>query len=307
VEFLCEDLPQYGLVLIPPSSPDYEPLLDGIQRQMDHRTDGAPPIPEEFRPWISEQDRSTSAILFNHSPKTVVALQTVWRFETVTGRTYRHSRGMLSTQDLLLPFGRSEDSMRLSGYWNTIFPGSKRYLSESGMAGDNSDVRLPAPDEKWGSRGIIFGRGGGGGGGGSRTSGRDIVKQITLVLDGIFFEDGLFAGPDGDKLFEQTVATAEAYKLVGKIARDGHNHGLAPAQILAEIEKATGPAPEHPTMNLGFHKPDATVDEFRQAALQQIAFQFAIRLKFPQLIDDERTVYSMMRWTEAVLVHLRKG
>lgn len=125
MEFLCEDLPQHGLVLVPPSSPEYDPLLAEIQRRLDQPPDGAPPIPEEFRPRISDADRPTSAILLNRSPKTIAAMQAVWRFVTVTGRSYRHSRGMLSAQSLLLPFGRSEDLLKLFGYWHTILPGSK--------------------------------------------------------------------------------------------------------------------------------------------------------------------------------------
>jgi hypothetical protein len=301
VEFLCEDLPHHGLVLVPPSSPEYDPLLADIQRRLDQPTDGAPPIPEKFRPRISEEDRPTSAILLNRSPKSVAAMQAVWRFETVTGRSYRHSRGMLSVQSLLLSFGRSEDSLlKRFGYWHTILPGSKRYLSESGMVGDNTDVRPPTPDEKW-RGGAITGSGGGG------VSGRDPVKQITLVLDGVFFLDGEFVGPNREKLFEQTVSDAEAHMTVAKIARDAHNNGLTPALILGEIEKVTGPAPEHPMMNLGFRNPDATPEEFRQAALGQIAFQLANLRRLHQVAADERTVYMVMGWTETVLPHFRKG
>ncbi len=60
-------------------------------------------------------------------------------------------------------------------------------------------------------------------------------------------------------------------------------------------------------MHLGFRNPDATPEEFRRAALEQIAFQLANRPRFPQVADDERTVYTIMGWTETVLPHFRKG
>ena len=304
MEFICEGLPQYGLVLVQPSSLDYAPLLADIERRLDQPADGAPPIPEKFRPRISEPDRSTSAILLNKSPKTIAAMQAVWRFETVSGGSYRHSRGMLSPKSLLLRFGRSEESLlKLYGYWHTILPGSKRYLTESGMVGDNTDVRPPTPDEEW-QGGVVAGIAGSGSVG---VSSRDEVKQVTLVLDGVFFLGGEFVGPNRERLFEQTVADAEAHFLVARTARNDHNKGLTPGQILAEIERTTGPAPEHPTMNIGFRNPDATPEEFRRAALQQIAFQLANRRKFPQLTDDERTVHMNMGWTETVLPHFRKG
>lgn len=301
MDFFCEDLPQHGLVLVPSASPDYAPLLADIQRRLHQPVDGSPPIPEQFRPRISEQDRPTSAILLNQNRKAVAALRVLWRFETITGRSYRHSQGMLSAQTLLLPFGMPENFLRLSRYWGIILPGSKRYLAESGMVGDNTDVRPPAPDERWPSGGgVQSGRAG------ARMSGGEPVKQITLVLDGVFFLDGEFVGPNREKLFEQTVADAEAHILVARIARDGHNKGVGPPQILADIAKATGPAPERPSMPPGLRSPDVTAEEFRQWALQQLAYQFANQRNVPQF-TDERIVYMIMSWTETVLPHFRKG
>jgi len=299
VEFLCEDLPQHGLVLVPPSSPDYAPLLADIRQRLDNPADGAPPIPPQYRPRISEEDHPTSAILLNKSAKTIAALQVFWRFETEAGRSYRHSHGMLSVQTLLRYGGSAPSFSPIMGYWHTIFPGSKRYLAESGMVGDNTDVRPPAPEEKW-RGGIMVGGSSGGG------PAREPIKQITLVLDGVFFLDGEFVGPNREKLFEQTVADAEAHMSVARIARDAHNNGTTSAQILAEIEKVTGPAPEHPPMmNLAFRNPDVTQDDFRRAALQQIAFQLANRRKFPQAGDDG-TVYMVMAWADTVLPNFRK-
>ncbi len=209
---------------------------------------------------------------------------------------------MLSPQGLLLHFGRSDDAqLKLYGYWHTILAGSKRYLSKSGMVGDNTDVRPPAPDEKW-RVGIIGGTGRGGGG-----KSRDPIGQVTLVLDGVFFSDGEFVGPNAEKLFEQTVADAEAHLMVARIALEGHNKGLPPGEILAEIERATGPAPEHPPMNLAFRNPGASQEEFRRAALQTLAFHFAVRRRFPQSPDEKQTVFMLMAWNDTVLPHFRKG
>lgn len=62
-------------------------------------------------------------------------------------------------------------------------------------------------------------------GGGGR-SGRGSIRQVTLVLDGVFFLDDEFVGPDVEKMFEQTVADAEAHRIVARIAKDGHYRGL---------------------------------------------------------------------------------
>jgi hypothetical protein len=300
VNFLCEDLPKHGLVLVPPSSEAYGPLLSDIERRMANPIDGSPPFPEQLRPRIYPEDRATSAILLNRSSKTIAALHVVWRFETETGRSYRQSQGMLSPQGLLLRFGRQDAHLKLHGYWHTILPGSKRYLGQSGMAGDNTDVRPPAPNEEW--RGGMIGSTGRGGG-----NRRELLRQVTLALDGVFFLDGEFVGPNADRLFEQTVADAEAHLTVGRIAREGHDQGRRPTEILAEIERATGPAPDRPPMDLVFRNADATEEEFRRAALQTVAYHLAMRRRFPQAPDAEQTVLMVMAWNDTVVPHFRKS
>src|SRR5205085_1298680 len=115
--------PRYGLLLVPPSSEDYNALLADIQHRVNGPAEGSPPFPEKFRPRIIPEDRPTSAILLNRSGKTIAGLQAVWRVETETGRTFRHSRGMLSPHGLLLPFGRRDEStLKLYTYWNTVLP-----------------------------------------------------------------------------------------------------------------------------------------------------------------------------------------
>jgi hypothetical protein len=65
VNFLCEDLPQHGLVLVPPESGAYEGFLADILSRVNAPVDGSPPYPEKFRPRIVAEDRPISAILLN--------------------------------------------------------------------------------------------------------------------------------------------------------------------------------------------------------------------------------------------------
>jgi hypothetical protein len=301
VNFRCEDLPKHGLVLVHPASKDYDPLLSDIQRRLANPVDGSPPLPVQFRPRIVPEERPTSAILLNRSSKAIAGLQVVWRFETETGRSYRNSQGILSPQGLLLRFaGPNDAQLKLYGYWHTIPPGSKRYLGESGMVGDNTDVRPPTEEEKW-RGGIVTGGGSGG------MNSREPIRQVTLVLDGIFFLDGEFVGPNGERLYEQTVADAEAHLILARIAKEGHNKGLPPAKILAEIQRATGPAPERPSMDLAFRNAGASQEDFRRAALQTLAFQLSPSRRFPKTPNDEQTVFTVMAWADTVLPHLRKS
>lgn len=133
--------------------------------------------------------------------------------------------------------------------------------------------------------------------GGSR---RELLRKVTLALDGVFFLDGEFVGPNTERLFERTVAEAEAHRIVGRLAREGHDHGRRPAEILAEIEKVTGPAPKRPPMG-------REQEDFLRAALQTIAYQLGMRRRSPQASNEEQTVFMLMAWNDAALPQFRKG
>lgn len=306
VQFECEDLPQRGLVLVTPNSSEYDALLADIQQRQAHPAKGSPNTLEGNRWTISAADRDMSAILVNRSQKTVVSLEAVWRFDRVDGSSFRHAYGLMPAEGLLLPFGWSEDVVRLNRYWKVILPGSKRYLSDNAlvggqakMIGDNTDVRPPRPDEKYNNSG------GGGGAGGSGGVTRPVpIRQVTLILDGVFFDDGEFVGPNREGLWERTVSDAEAHTQVAKVACDGHNNGLPPDQIVAAVERLTGPAPEHMPMAPGF-RGTATLEEYRQWALQNIAFQIGLPRRFGNSSDD-REVSMLMGWTDVVLPKFRR-
>src|SRR4051794_40216165 len=86
---VCEDLPGHGLVLVPPTSPQYDPLLAGIKQRVTNPVSGAPPLPEPLRVPILAEDRPTSAILINNNGKALAGLQVDWWYETALGRRFR--------------------------------------------------------------------------------------------------------------------------------------------------------------------------------------------------------------------------
>jgi hypothetical protein len=86
---------------------------------------------------------------------------------------------------------------------------------------------------------------------------------------------------------------------VARIARDGHNSGMAPAAILLEIEKVTGPASQAMPPQIFPRTPE----RYRANFLWQLAGQIASMRRF---LGDERTVYTVMAWTQTRLPQFRR-
>jgi hypothetical protein len=316
MEYLCEDLPRYGVVLLPPSSPDYAGLLADIQNRLAKPVPGsAPQLPD------SEDPSAPTMILCNRSQTAIAAVSWIWKFELDTGRSTRSSAA--GVPSLLAPFGLDERVRKLYGYWQVVLPGSKRGIRGSSMFGDNTDVRPPQPDELW--------TGGGFGVGGGSRGPLGPLKSVTLVLDGVFFLDGGFAGPDTLNNFDRLTAQVDAYLQVAKIARDGHNRGLTPATIFAQIEVVTGPVrgpappppPEPPPPGTIVKQieivagpappppggpapapPPGGRGNFHQDKLRNLTMQIAMMRR--QGMGDDQVVYSLMSWTETPLPSFHK-
>ena len=288
MEFVCEDLRQFGVELIPPYAPEYDALLADIRGRIDNPVEGSPPRLERISGRIDDADRETSAILVNRSPFGIAAIQQIWSFRESGGRTYTGSTGPgANNPSILLPYGIPEKALKLRGYWDVILPGSKRYLSRNGrLLGDNSDVRPPAADE------VRTGGMGGGGGGGGRSGGQ--IESVTLTLDGVFFSDGGFIGPNQRKLWEQVVACAEAHEQLTQIAMEGRDRGAASWKILADIEALTGPAPDRRPMPV-LPRSMAGMDEFRKSALKKLAWQIAM----VRQQGDEFALQMILAWGDA--------
>ena len=150
---VCEDLTKYGVVFIPSNSQQYFDFLADIERRMQERPQGAPPTRPGALSRVSEHDTSNSAILINRAKVAIATVAYYWSYQGPGGRDETASVSPGMQPSVLLPFTIPsmppfERSRSIRAYWNTIFPGSKRLITErDGILGDNTDVRPPNPDE----------------------------------------------------------------------------------------------------------------------------------------------------------------
>ena len=239
--FLCEDLHERGVILVPPSSAEYDSLCCDIERRIENPPHLTLGTPERLRSAlvgkIPEQRDPLSAILLNQSGKTIAAIQLVWTLretdqrEKLKERTYKNmSRPLLSKT--LLPFDTPGNFLNILRYWSVVLPGSKRYVSLDQFAGDNTDVRIPSPEENWKSGGIVKARAI------ARLS--PFVRTVTLAIDGIFFSDGEFTGSNRGEMWESVTREAALRVKIARIAHSGRLRGTAAAKILRKVAEVTG-------------------------------------------------------------------
>lgn len=293
MEFECQDLREYGVVLIPPSSPAYDPLLESVRHRLEYPVKGSPPYTEAMKDRIYDEDRATSAILVNRSRSAIASIQWIRKYQESSGRVAQSVSGPGMSQSIILPFGMPERSLKVAGYWNTILPGSARYVSPAGaVLGDNSDVRPPRGDEIWPGKGVMKW------GANARNMLRPEIVKITLILDGVFFVNGGFAGPNAGKMWEQVTASADAHQQVSRIARMGRERRSAPQQILADIQNVTGVWTDRPPILFPARMTDPGA--FRKAALDQAGWELAIRQRQR---GDEEAVQMAVDWAAAPVPH----
>lgn len=199
--FICEDLAPYGIVLVSQSDEAFPKLLAEIARRPSQSSEGTPPVSGSAVARVL--NHKDCAILVNRAEVAIAHLAYVWSFQQQNGRITTSSRLPGTQPSLLLPFtmaGLPDRFDKIYRYWNTIFPGSKRLLTPGGECiGDNTDVSTPAEDERW--SGGTFGF--------SHLGRNHDAEPLKLTIDGIFFVNGGFAGPNQLGSWDQLVAARD--------------------------------------------------------------------------------------------------
>ena len=292
--FSCEDLHGRGLTLISSADDQFAALLGDLRRRTEVRNPDGPPLPPQPIP----DNLEFAAILVNHSEKAVAGLAIEWKFEDITGRHYSHRSTNAFGRELLLPFGMRPEQLALYSYWHTILPGSKRLLADMKIFGDNTDVRPARGDEVW-RGGVVAG-----GAGGRNSTEAGGLRSVVLVMDGAFFADGEFIGPNQVHLWEEIYYEADVKLQAARIAAAGKARGSSTAEIMSDIDRFTGPAPDR-----GGRPPMAsreTVDpeDFRRWHRGQLAIWFS---PLRQRGGDEAVVNMLVSWSNTPLPKLRRS
>jgi hypothetical protein len=299
MSIICEDLAQHGVFLIPPSAPEYQELVADILSRLEARPKGGPPIDNQTIAFNSERDRDASAVLLNRASRAIASVAYIWhvRLAHRGDEVVAFSVSPGTNPSVLLPFELNERTKKFDYFWRTIFPGSKRLIRFDGsIVGDNTDVRPPEQDELW--HGGFFGFGGG--------TNREGKEPVTLTLDGIFFEDGGFAGPDRLGSWEQIVSAAETYLAAAALARGTQRSGMTATDLFLRIRTLTGqpengrlPPPPPPAPFGGRRDPES----LRECERRLVGWQIQ---EMRTQVGDNAAMERIAKWSEMPLPNFHK-
>lgn len=288
---VCRGLEEFGVRLFGAADPEFFPRVEVLRKCWQAR--GIPPEPHPDVSFPTEQQLAYSAVMVNDSDQPIVGytLQVQCALDGRICFTYT----LTGESSAVFFFGglcgeslrdrRNERAL----FDNSIFPQSQRLWYRRHIVGDNSDVAIRPPRE-----GCIISLG---------ASDDQRGEPISYVLDGVFFADGSFAGPDEWGLWDEVVeyfrirqelaTTALAVQEVGGSIAQIYEALLAVAQpyVRAAEQLPPPPPPPFPTER------SPMADHARTQARRLIGRRFLPA--FPGLQTPEQAVSMVMRWTHS--------
>lgn len=191
IKMNVKDLPEHGLSIISPSHPSFNKRLATLLK-------GEPnEVLDSLRPF--------SVVLENKDQRTVVAYMLQWCFTTPDGTNDCFRKAVVNPVALMEGGSLSEQYDTQSGW---IKPNSSSFFSLVSLDGRGTFRFSISQDE---AAQIKQGK---------RFDQRELLRryvselakyaEITVSIDGAFFDDGTFVGPDSTGFFAQTKAMIDA-------------------------------------------------------------------------------------------------
>lgn len=256
VRMHAKDLPEHGLVIIKPTDPDFDTTASGLLEGMSV-TDI-----EEVKP--------LSVIIRNTGNKTVVAHSIVWEGVEANGKKNSYKILYANAEAL------TEESMQNSAdnaASEIIRPGTARlftllpnyYQSSNGGSGRSpredyqaAQSRSDSENDRLQSRRSFV------------ATALNKYTDITVYVDGVFFDDGSFVGEDTTGFFDTMSAQVNAKRDLMDDISDQFERGKSKDDIFSELETRVS-LTDSRVINLAANRsPEAHYDFFRKLYAKQL-------------------------------------
>ena len=225
IQMHIKDLSDHGLKLIDASDPSFDAML---RAELSGKSDD---VVEAMKPF--------SVFLKNTGSRAVVAYLVQWVYTRTDGTNQYYRKAVMNPEALVQGKKRIEAA---KGILESIEPSSSRLLTLLSPDGSGMLQVTLTPSEAEGVKNgtIKFDR---------ATLLQRFSNEvqeyaaITVSIDGAFFDDGTFVGPDMTGFFDQSKAAIDGKRsLLEKIDNDLSNKNRTPAEIYRDLEEIASQA-----------------------------------------------------------------
>jgi hypothetical protein len=232
VRMSAKDLPEYGLTIVTPSDPDFDVLA------AEHIKD----MPAE----VSDNIKPLSILIRNKSRRAVVAHAIIWDCVDADGKSQRVKK-IYANSEALTDGEEYISALPRTNLGKTISPGKERLFSlvtlprsarrdgpGGGGSSSHSNSSQVEGDEPSSTEGL------------AQTGSKWLSKCVELIasIDGVFFDDGSFIGPDEAGLFNQIKSQVEAKIELRREIKEKLTRGTPADEIFKDLaSEANAAAP----------------------------------------------------------------
>lgn len=284
IKIHAKDLPQYGLIIVKGTDPDFDRVVRTLYKNA---------TMEEL-----ENIRTLAVAVTNTGTKSVVAHAIIWDCTEASGKKQMY-RINYANSEFFTEGDDYEKSVAGTNLDETIKPGRTQLVSLV-------PLRREGP--------------GGGGGGGRETKGSAKADQadndkndspdlgefrsqlltqytnITVSIDGAFFEDGSFVGPDAFGFFDRLRAQVEAKRALRNGIVEGIKEKKSEEEIFRDIQAKA-------EMDVKLPTDEATVTDYYDYCTKLFAGQLMLQRK----VYGHKVIADALRLAKSPQVSLRRA
>lgn len=287
VSINVKDLPEYGLHIIGPSDPSFDSMLAKATK------DEPASVVELIKPF--------TFFLSNTGSKHVIAYKFRWECTKPDGAVIYKDSSTSSAWiftddvgDLNKALNKSQDIIKPNSTWLFSLGLAPRQLDNSPSRPEQSGVwatisnrtdsqeNMGVPDQNQALK-LLHNE-------------LAAYTSITIVLDGVFFADGSFAGPDATGFFDAVKSEVDAKLDILNGFQEGIRKGKPSDEIFKEITDIS----DEPDVDLG---PDSTASDYYRFHRKIFAQEL---LSQQQSSGSEQTIKHALKRLEKPWVKLRK-
>jgi hypothetical protein len=262
LQFNVKDLPETGLTIVTPASRDFD---GAVKAQFGTNSAAVEPL------------LPFSILIKNSGSRSVIAYTLKWELMRGDGQTITQTRSYTTLWKLMGVEGDDRDGNIIRPNSFTFATPANIELSQVAKGAANGDPQLQAYVDNLKQELAAY-------------------TGVTVTLDGVFFDDGAFVGPDSTGYFLKVKELRDARRDLYLEVKQSLKQGKLPSQALQRVEEVTG----EPDVRL---TPTSTPDDYYKKYKKEAASEL---LSIRRASGDDKAVEHAVKLLKNKWLDLRK-